>query len=268
MPPVALTVQMYEVGPFSSVDTNGDGTIDSWETIAAARRVYGLTPLSQETRAIDQSWTLNTDPNLKDQHTDQFTLNFEREIARNFSVSATYIYKHSTDIYANIPINRLTGQEWQYERIPFTTASGQNVQLYSVLFQDYNGDGVVDGSDVQWLHDNNTSKVMNLPAFDGTEPKRDYHGAQLVFKKRYSDRWQALASVLYSSSDGMARRPPGRIFNAEGPMFYDDNWMGTLNNRSTTSRARCPSCPSGRSRCPAPTRSPRSRSIWEPGSGS
>jgi outer membrane receptor protein involved in Fe transport len=232
MPATALTVQMYEVGPFSTVDTNGDGTIDSWETMAAARRVYGLTPLSQETRALDQSWTLNTDPNLKDQHTDQFTVNFEREIARNFSVSASYIYKHSTDIYANIPINRVTGQEWQYERIPYTTASGQNVMLYSVLFQDYNGDGVVDGGDVQWIGDHNTSKVVNLPAFDGTTPKRDYHGAQLVFKKRYSDRWQALASVLYSSSDGMARRPArqDQSFNAEGPMFYDDNWMGTLNN--------------------------------------
>ncbi len=232
MPPTALTVQMFEVGPWSSVDTNGDGTIDSWETMAAARRVYGLTPLSQETRAFDQSWTLNTDPNLKDQHTDQFTVNLEREIAPNFSVSATYIYKHSTDIYANIDINRVTGQEWQYERIPYTTASGQNVNLYSIVFQDYNGDGVVDGGDVQWVGDNNTSKVVNLPAYDGIKPKRDYQGVQLVFKKRYSDRWQALASVLYSSSDGMARRPArqDQSFNAEGPMFYDDNWMGTLNN--------------------------------------
>jgi outer membrane receptor protein involved in Fe transport len=232
MPPTTLTTQMYEVGPWSTVDTNGDGTIDSWETMAAARRVHGMTPLSEETRTRDQSWTLNTDPNLKDQHTDQFTVNFEREIVRNFSVSATYIYKHTTDIYANIPINKVTGQEWQYERIPFTTASGQKVNLYSVLFQDYNGDGVLDGGDVQWVGDNNTYKVVNLPAFDGIKPTRDFHGAQLVFKKRYADRWQALASLVYSSSDGIGRRPArqDQSFNAEGPMFYDDNWMGTLNN--------------------------------------
>jgi hypothetical protein len=229
MPSVTRDYQMYEIGPWSSVDTNGDGVIDSWETLAAARRVNGSTPISEVTSTRDYSWTLNTDPNLKDQHTDQFTVNFEREIARNLSVSATYIYKHSTDLFANIPINRPTGKEWQYERIPFTTAAGLNVNLYSVLFQDYNGDGVVDGQDVQWVGSNGTSLVKNLTSFDGVNTKRDYHGAQLVFKKRYSDRWQALTSVLYSSSDGMARRSLRQDFNVEGPMFYDDNWMGSLN---------------------------------------
>jgi carboxypeptidase family protein/TonB-dependent receptor-like protein len=231
MPPTTVTVQMFEVGPWSSVDTNGDGVIDSWENLAASRRVSGLTPLSEDTRTRDQSWTLNTDPNLKDQHTDQLTLNLEREIARDFSVSATYIYKHGTDLYVNIPINRTTGQQWQYERVPFTTARGQNVSLYSIVQRDYNGDGVVDDNDVQWIHDNNTYQVQNFTNFDGTKVRRDYHGGQLVFKKRYSDRWQALASVVYSSSDGFARRPArqDQSFNVEGPMFYDDNWMSNVN---------------------------------------
>ena len=44
-----------------------------------------------------------------------------------------------------------------------------------------------------------------------------------------SDRWQALASVLYSSSNGIGRRSFRQDFNVEGPMFYDDNWMGNLN---------------------------------------
>ena len=184
MPPVSRTFQMYEVGPWSSVDTNGDGTIDSYETLAAARLVYGLTPLSEEQQTIDYSWTLNVADDLKDQHTDQFTLNLEREIVKNFSVGATYIYKHSTDLFANIPINRETGQEWEYERIPFTTSSGQTVQLYSVVLKDYDGNGVVDSDDVAWVGDNNTSRVQNLPTFDGVDPKRDYHGAQLVFRKR------------------------------------------------------------------------------------
>jgi hypothetical protein len=68
-----------------------------------------------------------------------------------------------------------------------------------------------------------------MPEFDGIKPKRDYHGLQLVFNKRYSDRWQALASVLYSKSDGLSRRSFRQDFNAEAPMFFDDNWMGTLN---------------------------------------
>ena len=185
MPSVSREFQIYSVGPWSSVDTNGDGEIDSWENLAASRRIYGMTPVSEEQQTIDYSWTLNTDPNLKDQHTDQFTLNLERELVKNFSVSATYIYKHSADIYANIPINRVTGQDWEYERIPFTTSAGQNVQLYSVVLKDYDGNGVVDSADVAWIGNNNTSRVQNLPAFDGKTPVRDYHGAQLVFRKRY-----------------------------------------------------------------------------------
>jgi outer membrane receptor protein involved in Fe transport len=229
MPAMSEVVQFYEVGPWSAVDTNGDGMIDTAETRAAARKVYGLTPIREEPRSRDLSWTLNVDPNLKDQYTDQLTLNFEREIARNFSFGASYIYRHTANLFANIPINRVTGQEWQYERVPFTTSSGQTVQLYSVVFKDYNGDGVVDGNDIQWIGDHNTSKVVNMPTYDGINPKRDYHGLQLLFNKRYSDRWQALASFLYSNSSGMGRRSMRQDVNVQAPMFWDDNWMGSLN---------------------------------------
>jgi hypothetical protein len=229
VPIATRTFQLYESGPWSQVDTNGDGWIDANETLAAARLVYGHTPIREEPAPFDQSWTLNTDPNLKDQHTDQFTVNLERELVENFSVSATYIYKRTSDIFANVPINRTTGQQWDYERIPFTTSAGQQVMLYSVVLRDYNGDGVVDGSDIQWIGDNNTSLVENLPAFDGVTPQRSFHAGQLVFRKRYSDRWQALASLVYSNSSGFSRRSFRQDFNVEAPMFYDDNFMGNLN---------------------------------------
>jgi hypothetical protein len=230
MPLANRIFQIYEVGPWSAVDTDGNGEIDSYETLDAARMVHGLTPILEENRGeTDYSWTLNVADGVKDQHTDQITLNLEREVARNVSVGATYIYKHSTDLFANIPINEVTGQEWAYERIPFTTSAGQTLQLYSVVHEDYDGNGVVDGDDVQWVADNGSSRVQNLPAFDGAKPERNYHGAQLVVRKRMADRWQALGSVLYSKSDGMSRRSFRQDFNVEGPMFYDDNWMGNLN---------------------------------------
>ncbi len=220
----------YSVGPWSTVDTNGDGWIDVLETRAAARRVYGLTPISTETETRDDSWTLNVDPNLTDQYTDEISLNMEREIAKNMSVSVSYIYKHAGNLFANVPINRVSGQEWQYDRIPFTTAAGQTVNLYSVKHLDYNGDGVIDNAgDLKWVADNQTFKVENLPAYDGVTPYRSYHGLQFVVSKRYADRWQGLASFLYSSSAGMGRRAMRQDVNIEGPMFWDDNWMGSLN---------------------------------------
>ncbi len=200
---------------------------------------------------------MNVAPNIKDQYVDQVTLNIEREIAQNFSVSATYIYKHSANIFANVPINKVTGQDWEYERIPFTTSTGQTVPLYSIVEKDYNGDGVIDGDDIRWISENNTYRVENMPAFDGHKPKRDYHGLQLVFNKRYSDRWQALASFLYSNSSGVARRTVRQDINVLGPDVLGRQLDGHRSTtRSTTWTVRCPSRPSTSSRCRAPTRSP------------
>jgi hypothetical protein len=229
VPTLTRDFQLYSVGPWDTVDTNGDGAIDTLETRAAARRVAGLTPYSSETRTIDQSWTLNVAPDLKDQFTDISTVSVEREVATNVSVTASYIYKRAGNIFANVPINRVTGQEWQYDRVPFTTESGEQVRLYSVVERDYNGDGLIDGGDIQWIGDNGTSLVKNLPEFDGVKTHRSYHGLQLVVNKRYSERWQALASFLYSTSSGFARRSLRQDVNVEGPMFWDDNWMGTPN---------------------------------------
>jgi len=229
MPQVSRLYQIFNVGPWSEVDTNGDGMIDTIETRNAARKVYGLTPLREEIQTRDPSWTLNVADNVKDQYTDQVTLNLEREVVKNLAVSGTYIFKRAGNMFANIPINRATGQEWEYERIPYRTAAGQTVQLYSIVFKDYNGDGQVDGNDVQWIGANGTYRVQNMPAYDGITPRRDYHGFQLVVNRKYSDRWQALASLLYSKSDGMASRTMRQDSNVEGPMVTDDTWMGSLN---------------------------------------
>jgi hypothetical protein len=203
--------------------------IDTIETRDAARRVHGLTPFRQQRQTTDPSWTLNVADDLENQYTDQLTLNLERELIPNLSVSASYIYKHATNLFANVPINRVTGQEWEYERIPYTTSAGQQEMLYSVVHRDYNGDGAVNGADVQWIGQNATHRVQNMPEFDGQDPERDYHGLQFVLNKRYSNRWQGLASFVYSTSSGMSRRSFRQDFNVEGPMFYDDNWMGNLN---------------------------------------
>lgn len=229
-PPVTRTLQFFSV-PWDIADANGDGMIDTVETREAARHVYGMTPYKSATGTPRDiySWKLNVDPGLKDQYTDQISLNLEREIFKNFSISGTFIYKHSANIFANIPLNRATQQEWEYDRVPFTTSSGQTVELYSIKWKDYDGNGVIDGGDVDWIGRNTDFQVRNMGTFDGKKPKRDYQGYQLVFNKRYSDRWQALASLLFSHSSGMANRIMSQSMNFEGPMVTDNNWMGTLN---------------------------------------
>lgn len=237
-PLVTRTWEFYEV-PWAQADLNDDGFIDTNETRAAARVVGSLDPYDSYTEdpADMFSWRLNTAANLKDQFTDQFTISLEREIVQNFSISGTFIYKHSANLFANVPVMRndvpalglSSGDEWPYERVPFTTLEGQNVELYGIEWLDYDGSGEIDDADVAWVYDNSDYRVVNMPAFDGVKPKRDFQGYQLVFNKRYSNRWQMLGSFLYTHSTGMANRIYSQDMNFEGPMVTDNNWMSTLN---------------------------------------
>ena len=68
--------------------------------------------------------------------------------------------------------------------------------LYSVVQKDYNGDGVIDSEDIAWIGDNTTSRVQNLPALRRDQAaSATSRGCSSSCRKRYSDRWQALAIV-------------------------------------------------------------------------
>ena len=239
----------YEI-PFSVADANGDGFIDAAETYNSSRIVAGgildgsLTPVFSEVLTSNGSYTLNVAGNLRDQYTDQLTLNLERELFKDFSVSATFIYKYSSHLFANIPVLAAAppntalglhaGDIWPYDRKPSTTLDGTSVDLYSIQVLDYNGDGVVNGLDVAWIGSNSGSQVMNLdsPAVQrliGSKTKREFTGYQLVLNKRYSNRWQLLGSLLFSSSTGFGDRIFAQDMNFEGTMVTDNNFMGSLN---------------------------------------
>jgi hypothetical protein len=221
--------------PWEIADRNGDGYIyqygnnDVNELRWAVRQIYGRDPIYESTDSYDPSWTLTVADGVKDMHTDQISLNLEREIMRDFSISGTYIYKHAANMFVNVPINRETGQEWEYERVPFELESGETVELYSIKWQDYNGDGRIDGSDIAWIGTHGTFRVENMQTYDGKKPQRTYQAFQFVLNKRYSNRWQGLASVVYSWSNGTAQRAMRQNDNMMGPMVTDDTWMGNLN---------------------------------------
>ncbi|MEW6364862.1 MAG: TonB-dependent receptor [Acidobacteriota bacterium] len=229
MPPMRLH-RLYINMPWEVVDTNGNNYIDPEEVEAAARLLKGYKPYADEWEEWDPSWRCKVADGTKPEHTDQFTLNFEREIVRDLSFSATAIYKRSSNILANWPINRATGQPFEYERVPYTTKYGQTVDLWSIVMKDYNGDGRIDGGDLRWIMMNTDYEVRNLPkSIDGVDTDRSYGGLQLVLNKRYSNRWQLLLSFLYSSSNGPANRTNSQDFNIEGPMVMGRAWLSTLN---------------------------------------
>jgi len=235
MPLINRAYQIYMI-PWGIADINGNGYIEIYrfggapsELQEAVRQIYGRDPIEETFSQIDPSWELNVAPDVKDMYTDQISVNIEREILDNFSISGTYIYKRASNMFVNVPINEETGLEWEYERIPFEVAPGNTVDLYSIVLKDYNGDGVVDNSDIGWIGEHNDFRVENMQTYDGKKPQRTYQALQLVLNKRYSNRWQGLASVVYSWSDGTAQRTMRQDDNMMGPMVTDDTWMGNLN---------------------------------------
>lgn len=228
--PMMDTHRLFINVPWDQVDLNHNGFIDPNEVTEAARLLHGMTPYSEEFETSDPSWKAQVVPGTKNQFNDQFTVGMEREVASNISFSATYIYKRTGNILVNMPVNRQTGQPFDYERKPYTTSQGQQVDLYSIVWKDYNGDGLVNSDDITWLGQNTDYAVTNMPSLDGFDPERKYQGLQFTVSKRYSDRWQMLASFLYSTSKGPANRNNFQDWNIEGPMIMDTGFFSSLNN--------------------------------------
>jgi outer membrane receptor protein involved in Fe transport len=246
----------YYLVPWEGLDTNGDGVIFDSETMNATRRLLEgvkdgtLTPLNAQFTAnnggnldyrntfaiYDPSLTpfeLKIQPGMKNQHTDQFTVSLEREVFKNFSLALTYIHRNTTDMIVEWPINKVTGQPWEYER-KTQVVNGQEVSLYSIVIKDYNGDGVITngpGGDVQWVNQNMDTEWRNLPTWDGHKADRLFEGVQMTFNKRYSNRWQLMGSFLWNYSSGPAARNKrqDQDYNLDGPDIWSDRWVAGVN---------------------------------------
>jgi len=238
----ATVHNLYYNIPFDLVDLDGDLYISGDEAAAAARYLSDPAYLAPEYRPAwvpeeqlrEYSWELKVQDGLKDQYTDQITLNLERELMANLALSATYIFKRTGNIFVQWPLNRQTQQPYTYQRVPYTTGYGENVDLYDIVLEDFDNSGIIDVADLVWLNNNIDREVRNMEAIDGFKPRRTYQGFQLQLQKRFSNRWQMMSSVLFSWSDGMAARSIRQDFNFEGPMVMDTNWLAGLNQTINT----------------------------------
>ena len=170
--------------------------------------------LYEKITSDDYSWTLNVADNVKDMFTDQFSLNIEREIMKDFSLSATYIYKHSANLFVNVPINTQTNEEWQYERVtydpqlrrPRSTSTASSSRTTT-------GTGQLTTTDIGFLGTLNDFRVENMQSYnyidgaDPIKPQRTYQALQLVLNKRYSAGGRGSRR---SSIPGRTARPNAR----------------------------------------------------------
>jgi len=154
--------------------------------------------------SIDYTKQVGLDSSLKPAYSDSVSLALEREIFRDFSLSATFIYKRSLDNIAQ------TNTAASYTEIPFNDVYGGNtISVY-----------------------NQVSPLQNFYLITNPGNKFTYRALIIVANKRFSRNWQAYSSFTLSRAwfKPEGYRDKNELINAEGPVFQlygarDRTWM-------------------------------------------
>jgi hypothetical protein len=121
------------------------------------------------TSAILGGFTEPSDPNIKNQYINEMIVGGEREIAPNLAVGVKGIYRS----YGRVVEDFLCADDGTY----CIGNPGQGI-MKEIFTLDY-------------------SKTFPAP-----KPKRTFKGIQIDATRRFADRWQAMASYLFSKLDG------------------------------------------------------------------
>ncbi len=164
------------------------------------------------------------DENIKHPYMDQFTIGIEKELMTDVSISLTYIYRKNKDL---IDAVNYTGE---YNMITVTDPeTGQKYNAY---------DQINPGEDKYII----TNPKEGLYPICGFTPYRKYEGFEIVLNKRFSNKWQLLASYVYGKATGNYNnnfwggsgsnvgqssvfKDPNYQINAEGHLTYDPTHM-------------------------------------------
>jgi outer membrane receptor protein involved in Fe transport len=236
--PFVQDTWLYKL-PASAVDVNGNGYWDPEETPIAMRALYGRTPdLLLGSATVNPSFSLEVAPGTRSPSTDQFNVSFQRQLANDLAIEFTYIYKAEKDLLVLQPYDTATGEFYEWEALPYTTWTGYQTQVWQIKPKDFNGDGVVDINDWNYVitEDHTRYKTVNASSFAGTNVGRKYTGLQLVLNKRYSNRWQGMAAINWNKTDGFYPRVVDQTWFIDGPMVMDTPLGGTKDHFQNNTR--------------------------------
>ncbi|MGD8536621.1 MAG: TonB-dependent receptor, partial [Candidatus Aminicenantes bacterium] len=122
-------------------------------------------------------------PDLKHPYMDQFTASIERELFKDTSFSVTYIYRNWKDIIGRIDNAALYA--------PVIVNDPETSAPYTVYEQTNPG-----------VHEYVLKNIVQGDPYIDQKPYRNYWGLEFLFNKRFSDKWQLLASYVYSQAKG------------------------------------------------------------------
>lgn len=164
------------------------------------------------------------DPNIKHPYMNQFTVSLERELFKDSSFSVTYIWREWKNIIG--PIDRAGDYTTRTVDVPdYGTFTLYERTIDTVNTHDY----LITNLYTAWK-DGHPWILL--------KPYRRYQGVEFLFNKRFSNRWQMLASYTYGKAVGTtdngfaddigyggAVDDPNFWINADGHSTYDPTHM-------------------------------------------
>jgi len=160
------------------------------------------------------------DPNIKHPYMSQFTVGIERELFKDTSLGVTYINRKWNNIIG--PVDRAA--DYDIVSVDVPAPISQSFDVYertdeTLESRDYIIKNMKQGD--PWI-------LLN--------PYRKFEGVEVLFNKRFSSRWQLLASYVYGHSTGTIDNGFADDIGWGGSTYDPNFWTnaeGTLTNDPT-----------------------------------
>jgi outer membrane receptor protein involved in Fe transport len=124
------------------------------------------------------------DDDIKHPYMDQYVVGIERELFKDTSFSASFIYRDWKNIIGYIDLKA----DWQPVTITVPELGDQQFTVYEQ----------VNAGEHEYIIQN----IKKGDPYITLDPYRKYWGFELLFNKRFSNKWQLLASYVYSQATG------------------------------------------------------------------
>ncbi|MCP4217878.1 MAG: TonB-dependent receptor [bacterium] len=164
-------------------------------------------------------YVLDTD--IKQAYMDQLTFGIERELVKDISLSVTYIHRENKNIIAPVNIGA------SFQMVDYVNEYDNNTyQVYTKLS---------DKEDDVFLITNPKGGTYDIVS---ETPWKKYSAVEVLLNKRFSNKWQLMASYVYSKATGNYNNTWGAGFGSAGSSIFTNpnsaiNAEGKLTNDPT-----------------------------------
>ncbi len=172
------------------------------------------------TESWDEMYSIPHNPftmasNIKHPYMTQFTVGIERELFKNTSLGVTYINRKWNDLIGryNRAADYITQEVFSPDLDQTFTVYEQTLETLDL--SDFVIANIKKNSDFPWVLE---------------QPYRKYEGIEVLFNKRFSNRWQLLASYIYGKASGTVDNSFGSDIGWAGNMNDPNMWINAKGN--------------------------------------